>query len=236
MNKRLWIVFGIIILSIVGLAVYITTNDTNKANNEISVEDVTWNKIISKENIRGDFSDEDIAIATDFVAGKVDSDVVFIEWMNFQCSACQSLFHTLDDIYKEYSDRVAFVSRYLYLSGHPNGLAASVATEAAAKQGKYHEMHRAIFSNAEKWNNASIDTRETIFKGFAEDIDLDIDKWTDDYRNFESNGIRKRLDFQNKLGLSNGITGSPFLLVNGEKVTNQKDAIITALDNALENN
>jgi Protein-disulfide isomerase len=234
MNKRLWVVFGIIIVAILSLVVYTTTSKPEPTG--IAVDDVEWTQAITKENIPEGFSDEDIAIAVDNITGKVDSDVVFIEWFNFQCSACQSLFHTLDDIYNEYSDRVAFVNRYLYLTGHPNGLASTVAAEAAARQGKYHEMHREIFSNAELWNNATIETRESIFRSFAEKIDLDVEQWTDDYKNYENNGIKKRLDFQNKLGLENGVTGSPFLIVNGEKVSNKKESIREALDKALEAN
>jgi protein-disulfide isomerase len=122
------------------------------------------------------------------------------------------------------------------LVGHPNGLAASVAAESAAKQGKYYEMHQQLFVNAELWNNATLDNRESIFRGFAEAIGLDVDQWSADYKGYESNGIKARLDFQNKLGLDGGITGTPYMMVNGEKVDNKRDSITAALDKALENN
>jgi protein-disulfide isomerase len=221
------------VVAVIGLTVYATSK--KEPPEEVAVSDITWNQIIDKNNLPAEISDEQYQKIADNVYGNVDSDVVFIQWMNFQCSACQSLFHTIDDIYNQYSDRVAFVDRYLYLTGHPNGLAASVAAEAAAKQGKYYAMHQKLFQNAEQWNTATIDTREAIFKSFAESIGADIDKWTADYKNYESNGIKDRLDFQNKLGLDGGITGTPYIMVNGEKVDNKKDSITAALDAALEN-
>jgi protein-disulfide isomerase len=233
MNKRLWVVFGIIIIAVIGLAVYAVS--TNKETSyEITADDVTWNQIINHDTAPIGILDDQYSKIADNVYGKTDSKVVFLQWMNFQCSACQSLFHTVDDIYQEYSDRVAFVDRYLYLVGHPNGLAASVAAEAAARQGKYYEMHQALFSNAEKWNSATIDNRESIFRGFAESAGLDIDQWANDYKNYETNGIKQRLDFQNKLGLDGGITGTPYMTVNGQKVDNNKDAVTSALNQALE--
>jgi protein-disulfide isomerase len=234
MNNRLWVVFGVIIAGVIGLAIYITTSSQSEA--EITTDDVEWTQIIKKSNLADGLSEADIAKVTDTIYGNADSDVTFIEWMNFQCSACQSLFHTIDDIYTEYKDRVAFVDRYLYLVGHPNGLAASVAAEAAAKQGKYYEMHRELFANAELWNNATLDNREAIFQSFAETIGLDVEQWDKDYKGYENNGIKKRLDFQNKLGLDSGITGTPYIMVNGEKVDNKKDSITAALDKALEQN
>jgi protein-disulfide isomerase len=237
MNKRLWIVFGIIIVAVIWFAIYATTNNSSDTV-EISTDDVDASQVISVERgtIIDGFSDEDIEKVTDNVYGNADADVTLIQWMNFQCSACQSLFHSLDDIYNEYSDRVAFVDRYLYLSGHTNGLATSVAAEAAAKQNKFYEMHYKLFSNAEEWNNATIDTREAIFLSYAEAIDgLDTDQWLEDYRNYEKNGIKKRLDFQNKLALDYGVTGSPYIMVNGKKVSNNKDSIIQAIEEALGN-
>lgn len=210
---------------------------TNKQETEgFSAEDVNWHTIISKDSLPEGTSESDIEKASDITYGNKNSKVSLIQWMNFQCSACQSLYHTLDDIYKEYKDRVVFVDRYIYLTNHPNGLATSVAAEAAAKQGKFYEMHGELLSNATVWNDASIDTREDIFKGFAKNIGLDIDKWTEDYRSYESNGIKDRLDFQNKLAIEAGVTGSPHIMVNGEKVENKKESITKALDKALKQN
>ena len=234
MNKRLWIVFGVVIVAIVTLVIIAVNGQTDE--DKLNAEDVNWHEVITKDTLPEGTSESDIEIAKDINYGNTESKVTFIQWMNFQCSACQSLYHTLDDIYQEYKDEVAFVDRYIYLTNHPNGLATSVAAEAAAKQGKFYEMHSQLMSNAEAWNNASIDTRESIFRGFAEEIGLDLDKWTEDYKNYEKNGIKERLDFQNQLAIAAGVTASPHIMVNGEKVANKAEDIKKALDKALEKN
>lgn len=237
MGTRLWIVFGIIVAGIITVAVLFGTGilGDGKTSSDVSVEDFTWNQIVKEDTIPESYTG-DPEIVMDHVEGKVDSDVVLIAWDNFQCSACYSLSPTMREIQAEYGDRVAFVHRYLYLSGYSNGLAAQVAAEAAALQGKYREMADTLFINSyvgDMWKDATTDKREDIFASYAEDIGIDVDKWREDYKNYESNGIKTRLNFQNNLGIENGVNASPYILVNGEKVTGTKDGITEALNKAL---
>lgn len=237
MNKRLWIIFGVVIAGIITLTILAATGiiGDGKTSTDISVEGFAWDKIVDDSNIPESY-EGDKDIVKDLVEGNPDSDVVFIAWDNFQCSACYSLSPTIREVQSEYSDRVAFAHRYLYLTGHSNGLASSVAAEAAALQGKYREMADLLFINSyagDSWKDATANEREGIFANYAKSIGLDVEKWRDDYRNYETNGIKTRLNFQNDLGLENGVNGSPYILINGERVSNTKEAIVEALDNAL---
>lgn len=237
MGTRLWVIFGIIVAGIITVAVLFGTGilGDGKISSDISVEDFTWNQIVKEDTIPESYTG-DPSTVIDHVEGKADSDVVMIAWDNFQCSACYSLSPSIREIQSLYGDRVAFVHRYLYLTGHPNGLAAQVAAESAALQGKYREMADILFINSyagDMWKDATADKREDIFAGYAETIGIDVEKWRDDYKNYETNGIKARLNFQNDLGIENGVNASPYILVNGEKVTGTKDGIIEALDKAL---
>lgn len=240
MNKRLWIVFGIVIAGIITLTVLVATGviGDGKSSSDIPVDNFTWNQIVNENNIPEEYMNDKENLK-DHVEGKVDSDVVLIAWDNFQCSACYSLSPTMREIQATYKDRVAFVHRYLYLTGHPNGLAAQVAAEAAARQDKYREMADLLFINSyagDSWKDATVNQREDIFAKYAESVGVNIDQWREDYKNYESNGIKTRLNFQNNLGLENGVNASPYILVNGEKVTGTKDGITEALDKALGGN
>jgi protein-disulfide isomerase len=237
MNKRLWIVFGVIVAALLFFVIcyansWLMFADSGKKTDNISTDGFTWNQPITDADIPKEFTG-DKGVVTDVIEGNADAKVTFIEWMNFQCSACYSLSPDLRDIYDEYSDRVTFVHRYLYLTGHPNGLASAVTAEAAARQGKYHEMFDALFIQQPEWGPASADKREDIFAKYAGQIGLDVDQWRDDYKNYEKNGIKARLDFQNKLGLNNGVNATPYMIVNGEKITGTKDGITAALKSAL---
>ena len=237
MNKRLWIIFGIIAAGIVTLAILAATGviGDGKTSTGVSVDGFNWSEIVDDKSIPSEYEGNK-EIIKDHIEGKVDSDVVLIAWDNFQCSACYSLSPTIREVQAEYSDRVAFVHRYLYLTGHPNGLASSVAAEAAAFQGKYREMADLLFINSyagDSWKDATVNDRENIFAKYAESIGLDVEKWRTDYNEYESNGIKERLNFQNELGIKNGVNGSPYMLINGERVSNTKDAIVEALDKAI---
>jgi protein-disulfide isomerase len=237
MNNRIWIVFGALIAAVLFLVVcyansWLMFADSGKKTSEISAEGFGWDKIIDETNLPESYSG-DASLVVDTVEGNPDAAVSFIEWMNFQCSACYSLSPDLRDIYDQFSDRVAFVHRYLYLPGHPNGLASAVTAEAAARQGKYHEMFDMLFINQPEWGPSDAAKREDIFAKYAVQIGLDEAQWRDDYKNYEKNGIKNRLDFQGKLGTENDVNGTPYILVNGEKVDTKRDAIITALKRAL---
>jgi len=240
MNKVLWIVFGVVIVA--GLAALVVFSNQEKETDPNTNIDVTlfdFKEIITADNIPGDFKGDN-EIVIDHIEGKVDSKVRFIEWQNYQCSACYSLSPGMREVFEEYKDRVAFVYRYLYLSGHPNGLAASVTAEAARLQGKFREMNDMLFSSYYEWGEAKANEREGVFAKYAENIGLDIEKWREDYRNYETNGIKFRLDFQNNLGKDAfkqlGISGySPFILVNGDVIDSKdtKNNVINALKKAL---
>ena len=240
MNNRLLIILGICVVVVVGIAIAVSSGILNvpgitKEDNKIDVGLFDYSKMITANNLPADF-DGDPDTVIDHVYGDTESSVVLIEWMNFQCSACYSLSPSMREIESNYGDRVAFVQRYLHLSqGHANGMAASVAAEAAGRQGMYHDMGNLLFINQPEWGAADTASREGVFAKYAQSLGLDMDKWHEDYQNYDKNGIKTRLDFQSQLGIKNGVSGSPFILINGEKVTTTKDKIIEALDKALLN-
>jgi protein-disulfide isomerase len=238
MNNRLLIILGICAVVVIGLAIAVSSGilhvpGITKEDNKIDIGDFDYTKIITANNLPDNYTD-DSDIVIDYIYGKVDSPVVLVEWLNFQCSACYSLSPSMREIESSYSDRVAFVQRYLHLSqGHANGLAASVAAEAAARQGKFHEMGDLLYINQPEWGVATTATREDVFAKYAESLGLDMDKWHEDYQNYNKNGIKTRLDFQSNLGIKNGVNGTPYILINSVKITSTKDDIIKALDDAL---
>ncbi|GHU07558.1 hypothetical protein FACS189431_2290 [Alphaproteobacteria bacterium] len=240
MNNRLWIVLGVIVVAVIGFAVAVSSGIINisgvtKEDSSINVEQFEYGfkNIITDQNLPTDYTKE-ASLVTDYVAGKADSKVVLIEWLNYQCSACYSLSPSMREIIATYGDRVAFVQRYLRLSqGHPNGLASSVAAEAAGRQGKFYEMGDQLFINQPEWGVADAASREDVFAKYAESLGLDMNRWHDDYKNYQKNGIEIRLNFQNDLAIKNGVSATPYILVSGTKVDGTKAKIIEAIDAAL---
>lgn len=94
-----------------------------------------------------------VVTADDWVKGKKDSQVILVEYSDFQCPACAAYFPMIERVMDEYKDRVAFVYRHFPLTGiHPYAETMARASEAAGKQGKFWEMYQLIFKNQSVWS------------------------------------------------------------------------------------
>ncbi len=152
------------------------------------------------------------------VRGKTDSKVTLIEYADLQCPGCASAMTTVNSIYEEYGDRVAFVFRNFPIQGHQNARAASAAAESAGFQGYYWEMVTAMYANRSSWISASGTTRTeafaTIFQNAAPEGD--VEKFKSDLSEAR---ITKKIDFDYGLGKNNHkVTATPAFYVNGEAI------------------
>ena len=76
---------------------------------------------------------------------------------------------------------ILFVFRNLPLTNvHPNALAAATAVEAAGKQGKYFQMHDALYDNQSSWSDATGEQRGAIFESYAQNLGLNINQYKTD--------------------------------------------------------
>jgi protein-disulfide isomerase len=84
----------------------------------------------------------------DHIKGKMDAPVVLVEYGDFQCPHCGAAYPMIKEIENKFKDQMAFVFRHFPLSElNPYAQAAAVASEAAANQGKFWQMHGLIFEN-----------------------------------------------------------------------------------------
>lgn len=80
--------------------------------------------------------------------GRADAPVTLVEFSDYQCPFCQRFFATtLPALKKDYIDtgKLRFVYRDFPLEMHPHAREAAVAAHCAGEQGKYWEMHDALF-------------------------------------------------------------------------------------------
>lgn len=85
--------------------------------------------------------------------GNKDAKVTLVEFADFQCPYCNDFFRESESqLMKEYVDtgKVRFVfMNYPVILSHPRSYKAAEAGECAAEQGKFWEMHDAIFESSE---------------------------------------------------------------------------------------
>jgi Na+:H+ antiporter, NhaA family len=147
-------------------------------------------------------------------AGKDDAPVVLEEFGDFQCPPCGQMFSDVEKIRQDYGDRLRFVFReYPLVRAHPHALLAAHAAEAAGLQGKFWEMHRALFENQRAWSAAQ--DPSALFESYARAAGLDVDRYL---RDLGGNETDARVVADRERGESVGVESTPTFFVNGRKL------------------
>ena len=150
--------------------------------------------------------------------------IELIQYGDFQCEYCAEVYPVVKLLQDCFGDRLKFVFRHYPIpTRHPLALQAAVATEAAARQGKFWYMHDMIYENQKYLTRSS-------FSEFAREIDLNI-------RAFEDCREQRKLfqkvisDFEG--GIKSGVDSSPTFFINGIRYNGFDDFV--SLYSALQN-
>jgi protein-disulfide isomerase len=100
---------------------------------------------------------------------------------------------------------VKVVFKHMPLAIHPKARDAHLAAEAAHQQGKFWEMHDAIF---EKQREMSAE----LYVQIAGEIGLNVDKFKQD---LASPQVAARVDKNMKEAQALGVSGTPAFFING---------------------
>lgn len=114
------------------------------------------------------------------VVGSPDALVEVVEFADFECPGC-GYFATIEepDIMARLVATGEMRFRFIDypLSMHLNAVAAHNAAACANDQGKFWEMHDAIFRNQDKWNGQAARDPKRPLKQLAKDAGLDVANW-----------------------------------------------------------
>ena len=182
--------------------------------------------------------------ATNAVAGQVvrenshrlnsvpDSDVNFVEFLDFECEGCKALYPVVEQLRAEYGDRVNFVIRYFPLKSHFNSERAALAVEAAAQQGQLEAMYKRMYDAQNEWGEQQTPA-DAVFRGFAGELGLDLAAYDAAY-NDPATLERVRLDVAD--GQALGVQGTPTFFLNETRLQPRSyEDLTNALDEALAN-
>ncbi|WP_449386808.1 DsbA family protein [Chryseobacterium lineare] len=145
---------------------------------------------------------------TDHAQGNVKADLVIVEYGDYQCPYCGAAYPVLKELMKEYGSQVKFVFRNFPLSEmHQYARVAAIAAEAADLQGKFWEMHDAIYENQRNLD-------ELYLFRLAENIGLNIAQFKEDIQKAE---LEEKVDSDFESGIMSGVNGTPSFFINGNK-------------------
>jgi protein-disulfide isomerase len=161
----------------------------------------------------------------DPILGRRDAKVTVVEFSDFQCPYCSRAVPAVRDVEKEFKDDVRVVWKHLPLPFHPQAMSAALAAEAARRQGKFWQMHDALFATQQSLS-------EGAFVKAARELGLDVERFE---RSMRDPATRQRVEEDGKAAAAAGVTGTPTFVVNGEVVLGAaglKDAVRRHLEKA----
>ena len=228
MNKRLWIVMAVLVVAVIGGAIWWRNSNSKLDNVDVNALDEMG--LITQEDV----GENGIP---DHYIGNRDSRVIVIEYGDFACPACRNFVEDAHQIREDFKDEVLFIRRTFNL-GFANSDITAWAVEAAYLAGgieAYFAMYRLLWST-DMWIGQPVDaqtSRETLDE-YAEEIGIDVDEFNNHIENRRQNGITEKIRRDGQLARNSGATGTPSWFVNGQRVnriTNQdiRDAIELAL-------
>lgn len=141
--------------------------------------------------------------------GPTDARVTIVEFSDFQCPFCGQMAPLLKQLQDKYPRDVRLVYRQLPLTDlHPNALVAAKASVCASEQGKFWEMHDAMF--ADQRSLAAEGLKKT-----AEKLHLKTKAFE---ACLDSPKTAAAVDADSKAGMEYGVAGTPGLFINGRFV------------------
>ena len=152
----------------------------------------------------------------DHVSGNASSSVVVIEYSDFQCPACRTYYPITKQLIAEFGNEIAFVYRHFPLVQiHPNAQLAAQAAEAAAKQGKFWQMHDLLFEKQNEWANVA--NPKSLFESYATLTGISVKQFKTDITSQEVINF-VRAERANAIQLR--LQGTPTFFVNGKQIQN----------------
>lgn len=146
--------------------------------------------------------------------GNNESKVVLTEFLDFECEACGAAYPIVKRLVEEYKGDVKFAVRNFPLPGHRNSRTSAHAAEAAAKQGKFWEMHDKLFEGQREWGEKQVPQTE-VFVRYAQELGLNLDQFKQDMEDPNiAEKVQKGVDDGNALG----VNSTPTFFLNNERV------------------
>jgi protein-disulfide isomerase len=144
----------------------------------------------------------------DHIQGNANAGLEIVEFGDYQCPHCGAAHPVLKEMMKELGSQIKFVFRNFPLSEmHPMARPAALAAEAAALQGKFWEMHDAIFEH-------QLHLNEQLLLKLAEKLTVNAGQFTND---IQSEALAAKVDNDFESGMRSGVNGTPTFFINGKK-------------------
>ncbi len=143
--------------------------------------------------------------ADDHVVGPPDAPVTLVVYGDYECPYTLLLMPVVTGLLSHFGDRMRFVFRHFPLDKHPHAALAAEAAESAAAQGRFWDMHDALFAAQD-----ALEPDDLV--RYAADLGLDVARFRAD---LEAHSHRPRVERDLESGRRSGVGGTPTEFLNG---------------------
>lgn len=174
--------------------------------------------ITSRSSNKNDTSST-TGVPTNHVEGQGKDGVTLVEYGDYECPICEEYYQPMQQVAAQFSQQIYFQFRNLPLTEiHPNAFAGARAAEAAALQGKFWQMHDALYVNQSTWANSS--NPQPYFDQYAKNIGLNVSQFDSDYASSKVNdSINADVAAFNKTGQEKA---TPSFFLDGTYIPNSQ--------------
>ncbi|MFJ6003721.1 DsbA family protein [Arthrobacter sp. NPDC092385] len=143
-----------------------------------------------------------------------DEKAVLVEFLDFECEVCLAAYPLVEELSVEYGENLTVVSRYFPLPGHPNSETAAAAVEAAARQGRFTDMHALMYEKQAEWAHTP-ESRAGTFREYAQSLGLDMAAFD---AAIADPATLERVNSDREDGLALDVEGTPTFFLEGRKI------------------
>jgi formate-nitrite transporter family protein len=152
----------------------------------------------------------------DHVRGPANAPLI-LEYGDYECPYSREAFRAIERVEQELPDGARFAFRHFPLTEiHPHAMAAACATEAAALQGRFWQMHELLFHRQKALADDDL-------RAYAKQVGLDIER-------FERERVGRKVLGRVVRDVATGeasavVRGTPTLFINGALYDGPYDAL-----------
>lgn len=154
--------------------------------------------------------------ASGYVLGDANAPVQIIEYGDFECPGCMQFATMIEPDLRKNLVETGLASFHYFdfplSEAHPNSMSASLAAACADEQGKFWEMHDAIFHGFYDWIAQKTSNPKKVFAGYAERMGLNTQQWG---QCFDDQKYVARIMANRNSGTARGVSGTPTFIING---------------------
>ncbi|WP_203997069.1 DsbA family protein [Micromonospora lutea] len=141
----------------------------------------------------------------DHIRGALDAPVTIVEYGDFQCPFCGLAHANLTEVLRQRGDQVRHVYRHFPITNmHPYAERAAEAAEAAARRGRFWEMHDWLYEHQDQLDPVHLTLGVEQLGLPADEVETEIGQ--------HAHSDRIRHDFVS--AVRSGVDATPTLFVN----------------------